>query len=182
MPEDRVDALRKTWLKTGSFEDEQAYLAARVRAGHVRFVYLDPDGTCPEWLVLVVRHETGVIYGTQCAGVATDQRFIEGYLVPNGGSKYDVDEGGIQIRSLQEVFHEQEGCRWNWTGRALPPERFALLRKLVEGIAYWCCSLDGQDRKQPLRIDTARLVQLAEAWIPVETPDGPGVLLYKNCD
>jgi hypothetical protein len=36
--------------------------------------------------------------------------------------------------------------------------------------------------KYPLRIDPARIDEIAEAWIPVETPDGPGVLLYKNCD
>lgn len=180
MLESGLNALKQVWLTTGSFQDEQAYLAARVRAGEVRFVYLDPDGTFPEWLTLIVRHETGVIYGTQCAGVATEQRFIEGYAVPIGGSKYDVDEGGIRVGAFQDVFHDQGACKWNWTGYALPAERLALLKNLVEEIPYWC--LDGRDRKYSLRIDATRLAQLAEGWIPVETPDGPGVLLHDNCD
>lgn len=182
MHENGLNALKQAWQTSGSFHDEQAYLAARVRASDVRFVYLDPDGTSPEWLVLVVRHETGIVYGTQCAGVATEQRFIEGYAVPIGGSKYAVDEGNIETGLFRNVFHEKDGCKWAWTGNALPSERFALLRNLVEGVPYWCCRPDGQDRKYPLRIDATRLEQIAEAWIPVQTPHGAGVLLYKNCD
>jgi hypothetical protein len=33
-----------------------------------------------------------------------------------------------------------------------------------------------------MTIDKDRIDQIAEAWIPVETTDGPGVLLYQNCD
>ena len=180
--DENLNLLKHRWLTSGSFQDEQAYLAARVRLNDVRFVYLDPDGTLAEWIGIVVRRETGVIYGTQCAGVATEQRFIEGYLVLVGGSKYDVDEGKIQVGPFVDVFHQNGGCQWGWTGRALPIERQALLSSLVESIPYWRMSLDGDDRKDPLRVDATRLEQLAEAWIPVQTPDGPGILLYQNCD
>lgn len=180
--ENELSALKQCWLTSGSFQDEQAYLAARVRLEDVQFVYLDPDGTLPEWIAIVVRRETGVVYGTQCAGVATEHRFIEGYIVLVGGSKYDVDEGNITLGPFVDVFHDNGACKWGWTGRAVPLERQALLSKLVRAIPYWRIGLDSPAQKDPLRIDATRLDQLAEGWIPVQTPDGPGVLLYKNCD
>jgi Family of unknown function (DUF6210) len=182
MPENGLGALKQRWLTSGSFQDEQAYLGARVRLKDVQFVYLDPDGTLPEWIAIVVRRETGVVYGTQCAGVATEQRFIEGYVVPVGGSKYDIDEGNIEVGPFVDVFHENGGCQWRWTGRALPPKRHAVLSNLVKSIPYWRNILDGGDQKDPIHIDGDRVEEIAEGWIPVQTPDGPGVLLYKNCD
>jgi len=180
--ENELNALKQKWLATRSFEDEQAFLAARIRLGAVPFVYLDPDGTSLDWLAVVVRRETGVVYGTQCAGVATQQRFVEGYLVPLGGFKNDVDDGRIDFASFTEIFHEDGACKWGWTGQAVPRDRMARLTKALGELPFWRCSLDGQDSKHPLRLDRVRIGELAEAWIPVETPDGPGVLLYKNCD
>lgn len=182
MPEDALSALKQRWLTTGSFADEQAYLAARVRLNDVRFVYLDPDGTAPEWLTLVMRSDTGVVYGTQCAGLATEQRFVEGYLVLLGGSKYNLDDGPIDVPALRDVFHEGDACKWGWAGSVLPSERQAQLSRLVEGIPYWQCDMHEPGRKYSISLDTARLAEVAEAWIPVRTPDGPGVLLYQNCD
>jgi hypothetical protein len=180
--ENKLDALKQRWLTSGSFHDEQAYLSARVRMKDVRFVYLDPDGTLPAWIAVVVCRETGVVYGTQCAGAATEQRFIEGYLVPVGGSKYDADQGSIQVGPFVDVFHEERGCRWGWTGRVLPIERLARLENLIAEISFWTSTLDAVDQKFPLSFDPIRREQLVEAWIPVQTPDGPGVLVYKNCD
>jgi Family of unknown function (DUF6210) len=179
---DDLSALKQRWLTSGSFKDEQAFLAARVRLEDVRFVYLDPDGTLTEWIAIVIRRETGVVYGTQCAGVATEQRFIEGYLIPVAGAKYDVDEGNIEVGPFRALFHDQDACKWSWSGRALPSERLALLKNLLETIPYWCCNLDGDDQKHRIRIDEACVEEIAEAWIPVHTPDGPGVLLFQNCD
>lgn len=122
-----LDTLRERWLATGSYEDEQAYLSARVRMGAPPFVYLDPDGTLPDWLAVVVRRETGIIYGTQCAGVATEERFVEGYLVLLGGWKYDGDGGRIELPPFNEIFHEGDACKWGWRGTAVPRERLAKL-------------------------------------------------------
>ena len=180
-----------------SFDDEQAYLAAQVRSGDFRFVFLDPDGTLDSWLAVVVRSKSGVVYANQCEGVATKQRLVEGYLVLLGGWKYEVDGGVIDPTLLTEIFHRDGACMWRWVGRELPSERFAELNKLIDEIPYWRCGLEGgigtlrgktdecierTDARLHLRIDTNRAEQIAEAWIPVETPDGPGVLLYKNCD
>ncbi len=38
------------------------------------------------------------------------------------------------------------------------------------------------DRQEPLQIDDSRLYELCEAWVPVLTANGPGVLLWENCD
>jgi hypothetical protein len=166
-----------------SFTQEQSDLADRVRRGDARFVYIDPDGTLPDWLIVVTRRKTGIVYGTQCAGVAVEHRFVEGYVVPLGGSRFDVDEGLIELDPFRDVFHRQENCQWSWTGAALPPDRLEALRSLIKAIPYWRCEVAGPAAsKFPLRIDEARIDEIAEAWIPVETPDGPGVLLYKNCD
>ena len=180
--EEELTALKQRWVTSAAFEDEQAYLEARVRLKDVRFVYLDPDGTFRDWIGIVVRHQTGVVYGTQCAGVATKQRFIEGYLVLVGGLKYQVDEGDIEVGPFVDVFHEDGACQWGWNGRDLPVERHALLSRLVESIPYWEVSLDKSDHKDSIRFDPTRAEEMAEGWIPVQTPDGPGILLYQNCD
>lgn len=180
--ENDLVALKQRWLETRAFEDEQAYLAARVRLGRVQFVSLDPDETLPPWLVVVVRSATGVVYGTQCAGVATEERLIEGYLVLLGGPRLGTESEPIDLASLNDVFHEGDACMWKWKGRDFPNERLARLRALIETIPYWQCILEGRDTGHRLRIDASRIHELAEAWVPVETPDGPGVVLYKNCD
>jgi hypothetical protein len=182
MPNSDLDSLKQRWLNSGSFKDEQAYLAARVHLKDARFVYLDPDGTLPEWIGMVVRCETGVVYGSQCAGVAIEQRLIEGYFVPIGGLKYSGDDGQIKVGLFREIFHERDTCEWKWTGRELPAERLARLKNLVSTIPYWRPELDGVDQKFPVRLDATRVEQLAEAWLPILTPDGPGVPLHKNCD
>lgn len=166
----------------GSLFDEQVYLATQVRSGNARFAFVDPDGRLKSWLAVVVRSRTGVVYAAQCEGVATAQRLVEGYLVLLGTSKHDPDGGIIDLTPFTEVFHKDGECMWNWQGRELPGERLVVLERLVEEISYWRCGLDGTDSKHQLRIDQDRIEQLAEAWIPVQTPDGAGVLLYSNCD
>lgn len=177
-----LNALKERSLSTGLFADEQAYLAALTQSPQVRSIFIDPDGTLPLWLGVVVRAETGVIYATQCAGVATEQRLVQGFYVPLGGSKYDVDAGYIELASFNDVFHDHGACHWNWTGTALPKERLNTLSRLVEEISYWSSSAECRDHKYQLRLDRSRISEIAEAWIPVHTPDGPGVLLYDNCD
>ncbi|WP_328753160.1 DUF6210 family protein [Streptomyces sp. NBC_00285] len=34
----------------------------------------------------------------------------------------------------------------------------------------------------PLLLDESRLAEADEAWVPVLTPDGPGVLTWENSD
>lgn len=165
-----------------SFEEKQQDLAERIQAGEKRYVFIDPDGTLPSWLVLVIERNTGIVYGTQCAGLAVEQRLVEGYLVPLGGSKYEADGRPIALAPFTDVFHQDGGCKWDWKGEDLPSDELKRLQRIVGEIPYWTCEVGGKGTVYRLRLDHARIAEIAEAWIPVETPDGPGVLLYKNCD
>ncbi|MFL6054530.1 MAG: DUF6210 family protein [Actinoallomurus sp.] len=55
------------------------------------------------------------------------------------------------------------------------------LRAMVEEILFW--AYDGIDEEpHPLRLDDGRISDVDEAWMPVLTPDGPGVLMWSNSD
>jgi hypothetical protein len=164
------------------FESEQAALRERIEREQCRHVFLDPDGTWPPFVMIVIKAPTGVIYENQCRGTATEARFVEGYLVPLAGPRVNLDEGLIDAVALSAVFHRGKTCNWTWTGDRLPEERLNMLKKLVEGIPYWQSSSMLEHERKSLLFDEARVEELAEAWIPVLTPDGPGVLLSENCD
>ncbi|MEU9792807.1 DUF6210 family protein [Streptomyces sparsogenes] len=137
-----------------------------------RFVFLDPDGASEDWLHVVVQAATGVTYQQQYGGTACLHGQVEGYLVPVFAP--DALEG------LCELFegHFQGAGTWHhpWTD-----EELARLRELVADVTFWAC--DGRNEKPgPLRLDEDRLAEADEAWLPVTTPDGPGVLLWCNSD
>jgi hypothetical protein len=178
--EGELKKLKEKWLASGLFIDEHEYLLEKIRVGEADFVSLDQDGTAGAWLAVVVRRETGVVYGNQCAGVSCLQWRVEGYLVPLSGWKRE-DGGKIDFDLLNGVFHEGDTCRYDWTGRNLPVERLEKLNELIGELSYWRSSSRHPD-KYAIHVDMDRIDEIAEAWIPVETPDGPGVLIYENCD
>ncbi|WP_026413954.1 DUF6210 family protein [Actinomadura oligospora] len=136
-------------------------------------VFLDPDGSIGSWVFAVVEAPTGVVYQQQYGGTACRQGEVEGFLVPLHAS--DALAG---LRDLFEKHFRGSGT-WNYTW---PDEQErARLRDLVEQIRYW--TSDGQtDEPHPLKLDAARIHEADEAWIPVLTPDGPGLLLWPNSD
>ena len=64
------------------FESEQQRLRDGVDKGEAKLVSLDPDGSSPLWIRVVIEGHTGVVCATQCAGTNTDLRLVEGYLIP----------------------------------------------------------------------------------------------------
>lgn len=88
-----------------AFDTEQSALRERVQRGDAVYVFLDPDGTWNDWLGVLVRAPTGVIYGNQCAGLLTSERLLEGFYVPIAGPKYNADDGAISGHEFSEVFH-----------------------------------------------------------------------------
>lgn len=51
----------------------------------------------------------------------------------------------------------------------------------VSDIVMWKTSPDdAKTERRALRLDRERLGELTEAWLPVLTPYGPGILLSKN--
>jgi hypothetical protein len=51
-----------------TFESQQERLQNRVEKGEARFVFLDPDGTFPPWIGVVIEMQSGVVYAAQCSG------------------------------------------------------------------------------------------------------------------
>ena len=148
-------------------------------------VFLDPDGTFPaDWLGLIVDAPTGVFYANQCGGTACEQREREGYYVPLSSTPMASDEPRLGAAELSAAFHGRGGaCHWDMAtdGRKLTPDRLTRLTAAVARIPSW--SVDGQNTRQPLRLDDKRLGELAEAWVPVLLPAGErAILVWGNCD
>jgi hypothetical protein len=137
-----------------------------------RFVFLDPDGTAGEWLFVVVQAQTGVVYQQQYGGTACRQGEVEGFLVPVAAAE--------ALHALRCLFEKDFRGAGTWNYR-WPDEELAKLREIVAGISY---RLSDGHSEQPhsLRLDESRIHEADEAWIPVITPDGPGILMWSNSD
>jgi hypothetical protein len=131
----------------------------------------------------VIAAPTGVIYQHQCAGIACEVRQVEGYLVPLGGLKFDADAGAINPAEFTALFHAGENCAWGMSGAAFPADRLSGLRSLVGSVTFWDIGEDGEvTARTHLHLDESRLSEQAEAWVPVVTPAGRGILMWNNCD
>jgi hypothetical protein len=137
-----------------------------------RFVFLDPAGMAGGWLYVVVEAQTGVLYQQQYGGTACRQGQVEGFLVPIAGAD--------ALDALRQLFEKDFRGAGTWNYPWLNEERNRL-RQIIGGISYWAC--DGHSEEpHPLRLDESRIRDADEAWIPVITPDGPGVLVWFNSD
>ncbi|MGA5819691.1 DUF6210 family protein [Kitasatospora sp. NPDC094028] len=136
--------------------------------GFRRFVSLDPDGLARSGgLHVVVEAGTGVFYRHRYGGTACLQGRVEGFLVPVCRPVCGPDPRD----GLRELFEGPRGA----------DDRHGRLRALVAGVVYWAC--DGQaEEPHGLRVDESRAGEIDEAWVPVLTPDGPGVLVWPNSD
>ncbi|GAA3792542.1 DUF6210 family protein [Streptomyces phyllanthi] len=139
-----------------------------------RYVFLDPDGTGADtgWVFVIVAAPTGVVYQVQGGGVGCVQYAQEGYLLPMFGQGLDEE--------LKEIFEgelEGQGARrTDW------PE--GLLDRLRAAVGLHVYGSANRDDTWPtaLVLDETRLAEIDEAWVPVVTPDGPGVLVWENSD
>jgi hypothetical protein len=138
-----------------------------------RYVCLDPDGMADSaWLFVVVSEKTGVVYQQQYGGTACRQGQMEGFLVPVAASAV--------LPGLRDLFerHFRGAGTWNHTW---PQAEREVLRRLVGEIVYWAS--DGvAEEPSCLRLDEGRIRQADEAWVPVVTQDGVGVLVWANSD
>jgi hypothetical protein len=138
------------------------------------YVLLNPDGAEDLGLNLIVEHPTGVLYGQQCAGFLTELRIVEGFLIPVGGPD-----------AARRVYD------WFWKafqGHGYPPivwteDRIRELAGLVAQVPCWLTQPEGEDDERHLLVlDEGRLDECVEAWIPVRTPYGRGILVLENSD
>ncbi|MFJ4847177.1 MULTISPECIES: DUF6210 family protein [unclassified Streptomyces] len=138
-----------------------------------RFVSLDPDGmSAGGRLYVVVEAKTGVVYQQQYGGTACRQGRVEGFLVPMFGPD--------ELAALRELFETDYRGAGTWD-YAWPDGERDRLGEIVGAVVYWAC--DGTaEEPHPLRLDESRIREADEAWVPVITPDGPGVLVWFNSD
>src|SRR4051794_23152366 len=140
------------------------------------YVFLNPDGSEKLSLNVIVEHPTGVLYGQQCAGFLTEIRTVEGFLIPVG--RPDV------ARQLFDWFWK------TFRGHCYPPvvwteDRIKELAGLVAQVPCWLTQPEGEgktDERRFLVLDEGRLDECVEAWIPVRTPYGRGILVLENSD
>lgn len=141
-------------------------------------VYLNPDGTHPAGLAVIVHAATGVTYGTQCGGFATDQREAEGFLVLCPSEAYDLPhsvEAELEQWFAARAPHGELGDTW-------PASFVTELAAIVERVVFWFTTPAGEETRGHISLDVARLHECMEAWVPVVTPIGPGVLTFNNSD
>ncbi len=137
-----------------------------------RYVFIDPDGTLPHWMFVLIECPTGVIYEHQYGGTATRQGAVEGYLVP-------VD-GRVAASIFDDVFVRHLRSVGSW---GKPPEEdlLGLIREAVATVRFWP-SAQGSPPPENLALDDRRLNELDEAWLPIVTSDGRGLLIWPNSD
>lgn len=144
-------------------------------------MFLDPDGTGGGIVGVIVAAPTGVEYGTQCGGALCDERYFEGYFVPLSGVLFEPDAGRISVERLRRPFHAAGACL-HASGSVEPSEFAGLLRNAVNELPFWHVDDEGQTHRSRLQVDSARIFDVVEGWVPVQTPVGPAVLVWPNCD
>jgi hypothetical protein len=141
-------------------------------------IVLDPDGSLDLGLGLLVLVEapTGVTYLQQCAGGLTEQRSIEGYVIPVGGH--------AAAQKVYDWFWStfRGTCYMTLSGSPWTPAHTAALASLVGEIPCWRTNASPEDIREFLRLDESRMHECVEAWIPVVTPYGAGILTLANSD
>ncbi|MFJ4983648.1 DUF6210 family protein [Streptomyces sp. NPDC088732] len=139
-----------------------------------RYIFLDPDGSGSGqgWVHVIVAAPTGVVYQNQGGGFGCVQYEQEGYLIPLLGRDLDDDLKAIFVGELKG----RGSRRLDW-----PAD---LLGRLRAAVAFFVRGSANRDDlfPTPLVLDESRLSEADEAWVPVLTPDGPGVLVWENSD
>ncbi len=149
------------------------------------YIFIDADGTQTSWLYLIVEKPTQVFYATQCAGLNNEIRHVEGFLIPLLGLTFDhqeylVDDLGKFSNKLKHIFHQGQRCR---NDSKLNQQQLDQLQCCIENITVWLSTSDQvEDQRQHLFLDLNRLDEITEAWVPVISPYGQAILIWKNCD
>ena len=149
------------------------------------YIFVDPDGRNGVGLVVIVIASTGVIYAHQCGGLRVLERMAEGFAVPLGDSKaaqpfieFFRDEFHGNPPDLDYGSDASFGNRWS-------SDALNALSTIVETVAFWethSSASEKEDHQAFLQLDLTRLSELTEAWVPVLTAYGPGVLIFDNSD
>ncbi|MBI3974354.1 MAG: hypothetical protein HY332_23995 [Chloroflexi bacterium] len=142
------------------------------------YIFLNPDGGQEFGMAVIVAKKTGVVYAHQCAGLYTEVREMEGFAVPLG----DLSAA----EPLVEFFRRFRGwppATWSSYNKCWEEADLAELARIVGAIPFWRTSKSESGTQRAfLEFDSARMDELTEAWVPVRTVYGPGVLVFPNSD
>jgi hypothetical protein len=142
----------------------------------MQYVMLNPAGTQNIGLVVIVRAQTGVTYEQQCGGYATEQQRTEGFLIPVGSvTEAQKIYDWFWATFKGHCYKSERGTRWT-------QETITQLQSLVSEVFCWHSTGDGEDQPHQLQLDVERIDECIEAWIPVLTQYGPGILTLENSD
>ncbi len=125
-------------------------------------------------MLTIVAHPTGVVYSHQCGGHSSLEQSLEGFLIPLG--EPDLAQG-IFDWFWREFRGHCYAPETDWTA-----DRITKLRDLIAEIPCWHTGESREDSRSFLQLDTVRMRECVEAWIPILTPYGPGILILKNSD
>ena len=145
----------------------------------LHIVFLDPDGTNTDYFGVIISGRTGVLYEQQCGGTDCLQMSLEGYFIPLGGTNYKGD-GEINPEYLTSLFHTGRRCTHGGAdlqgSTLLDGDRLMKLKDYVKNIPIWFKDCSFQLK---LAEDSNRIY---EAWVPISSPFGSGVLVWSNCE
>jgi hypothetical protein len=145
------------------------------------YIFLDPDGTQQLGIFVIVAAYTGVTYGQQCAGTTTDVRELEGFLLPVSTDLTRTKQEGLAqlvnfFKAYQRFMNDTQSSQW-------PETLLEELELIIEAIRDWESKKETEiDVPHTLLFDKTRLSEIAEAWVPVHTVYGPGILTWHNSD
>lgn len=81
---------------------------------------------------------------------------------------------------LRQIFHQGQSCR---SATKFNTQQLDQLRSCIENITIWFTSNEQEeDQRQYVCLDMSRLEEITEAWVPVISPYGKAILIWKNFD
>ena len=147
-----------------------------------QIVRIDPGGMQDPGLLVLVRADTGVVYEHQCGGHNNFQYQAEGYLIPIGPPGHSQELREFFEREFKNFppyhgLNPSTGTEPAWSESTL-----ATVENPVGSLRIWFRSERGEDEWTHLTLDKTKTEQFTEAWLPVNTPMGKGILIWENSD
>jgi len=156
------------WFKQKALSQEEHSAAKCVS------IFLDPDGTEDLGLCLLIPSATSVVYENQCGGTMCLPKSLEGFLVPLGRRCIEEEIYQFFLKEFNENCYPPHNI---WTKPRLSELSEIISQIPVEG------NVDEIHLKQKfLELDTNRMQECIEAWIPVISIYGESILTLKNSD
>jgi hypothetical protein len=140
----------------------------------MRRILLNPDDSFSPGLLLIVEAATNTTYEQQCGGYAVALRSAEGFLIPVGGER--------EARVIYDWFVTAFKGHSYAAADSWRAQRVAELQELVRRVPCWIRASTDADEARSLELDMKRLDQCIEAWIPVLSPYGHGILTLDDSD